>query len=62
MDDVPQGSVSKIPGGLEPKLAIFSNQAKLQVEELGHKIFDLQLVLIAEYSRTGASQNPHQRD
>lgn len=37
MYDVPQGSVSKIPGGLEPKLAIFGNQAKPQVERLDTK-------------------------
>ena len=50
---------------MEPEPDVFCNQARPQVEELGHqpshKPFDLQFVLPVECSGTGAQWNPYQR-
>jgi len=52
--------------GLEPEVVIFCNQARPQVEGLGHqprhKTFDLQLVLPVEYSGIKTKHIRHQKD
>lgn len=53
-------------GDTEPELANFWNQESPQVEGLehqsSHKTFNIQFVLPAECSVTGASHSHHQKD
>ena len=54
-----------VMGITELELAIFCNQTRPQVKELGHqsrhKTFSLQFSLSTECSGIGGQENPHQR-
>lgn len=66
LQSICESDPSKAMEDTNPEHSVFYTKARPHVEVLGHqpncKTFNLQLVLSAEYSGTGAQQNPHQRD